>query len=71
MKLQPTSAKVIKSLADSDCKYAHLEDCLIHEHVKRALNGPVEEATVPHPQLCTGGVGGGKKADWEARYCPS
>lgn len=70
MKLQPTSAKVIKSLADSDCKYAHLEDCLIHERVKRALNGPVEEATVPHPQLCTGGVGG-KKADWEARYCPS
>ena len=67
MKLQPTSAKVTKSLADSDCKYAHLEDSLIHEHVKRALNGPVEEATVPHPQLCMRGG----KADWEARYCPS
>lgn len=30
MKLQLTSAKVIKSLAHSDCKYDYLEDSLIH-----------------------------------------
>lgn len=40
MKLQLTSAKVINSLADSDCKYYYLEDS---STCRCALNGPIKE----------------------------
>lgn len=45
MKLQLTSAKVIKSLADSDCKYCYLEDSLVHEHVNVHYTGPEKRGT--------------------------
>lgn len=70
MKLQLTSAKVINSLADSDCKYYYLEDSLL---CRCALNGPIKEVLLGVYTYSTSSptLNGVSLLGGTLTYCPS